>query len=355
MIPTAFYRALLRPILFSLDAEAAHHMALSMLSMMPPLPISNDPPELHNTILGLEFSNPIGLAAGMDKDAIAIGAWQSLGFGFAELGTITPRPQPGNPKPRVFRLPEHRALINRLGFPSDGMEAVAPRIEKFRRTPRRIRLALNFGPNKDTPAEKVAADYASLMARIAVFADFIVVNVSSPNTPGLRNWQSPDKMRELFAAMEKVATTARRPPILIKVAPDLDATTLDAICDTAMALHLDGIVVGNTTLKREAIGVTSDLEGGLSGTPLRDRARELIASVYRRTHRQLPIVGVGGVMNAEDALGHIKAGASLVEIYTGLIYEGPGLIASLKSELVTLLKRDGFRSISDAIGSDVRG
>jgi dihydroorotate dehydrogenase len=355
LIPGAFYRALLRPILFSLDAETAHHMALSMLSMMPPLPVSNDPPELRTTIWGMEFSNPIVLAAGMDKDAIAIGAWQSLGFGFAELGTITPRPQPGNPKPRVFRLQEHRALINRLGFPSAGMEVVAPRIEKFRRTPRRIRLALNFGPNKDTPAEKVAADYASLMARMAALADFIVVNVSSPNTPGLRNWQSPDKMRELFSAMEKVATTARRPPILVKVAPDLDASTLDAICDTAMALHLDGIVVCNSTLKREAIGVTSNLEGGLSGTPLRASARELIASVYRRTHRQLPIVGVGGVMNAEDALGHIKAGASLVEIYTGLIYEGPGLIASIKSELLTLLKRDGFRSISDAIGSDVRG
>jgi dihydroorotate dehydrogenase len=354
-IPGSFYRALLRPILFGLDAETAHHMGLSMLSMMPPLPLSDDPPELHISILGMEFSNPIGLAAGMDKDAIAIGAWQSLGFGFAELGTITPQPQAGNPKPRIFRLPEHLALINRLGFPSDGMEAVAPRIEKFRRSPRRIRLALNFGPNKDTPADKVAADYVSLMARLAPLADFIVVNVSSPNTPGLRNWQSPDKMRELFAAIEKVATTTRRPPMLIKVAPDLDASTLDAICDTAMALHLDGIVVCNTTLKRDAVGVSTNLEGGLSGNPLRDIARDIIASVYRRTHRQLPIVGVGGVMNAGDALGHIKAGASLVEIYTGLIYEGPGLIASIKRDLLNLLKRDGFRSISDAIGSDVRG
>jgi dihydroorotate dehydrogenase len=355
LIPGAFYRALLRPILFSLDAETAHHMALSMLSMIPPLPISNDPPELHSSIWGMEFSNPIGLAAGMDKDAIAIGAWQSLGFGFAELGTITPRPQPGNLKPRVFRLPEHQALINRLGFPSAGMNAIAPRIEEFRRTTRRIRLALNFGPNKDTPAEKVAADYASLMARLGPLADFIVVNVSSPNTPGLRNWQSPDRMRELFAAMEKVETQTRRSPILIKVAPDLDQPTLNAICDTALALHLDGIVVCNTTLKREALGVTSTLEGGLSGTPLRASARDLIASVYRRTHRQLPIIGVGGVMNADDALDHIKAGASLVEIYTGLIYEGPGMIASMKSELVNLLKRGGFRSISDAIGSDVRG
>ncbi len=267
----------------------------------------------------------------MDKDAIAIGAWQSLGFGFAELGTITPRPQPGNPKPRVFRLPEHRALINRLGFPSEGMEAVAPRIEKVRRSGTRIRIALNFGPNKDTPVEKVAADYAALMARLAPLADFIVINVSSPNTPGLRNWQSPDRMRELFAAMEQASMPARAVRrLLLKVAPDLDDATLDAICDTAMTLHLDGMVVCNTTLKRGEVGVNSTQEGGLSGHPLRDLARDRIASVYRRTQGKLPIIGVGGIMNADDALGHIKAGASLVELYTGLIYEGPGLIASMK-------------------------
>ncbi len=351
LIPGPLYRGLLRPILFSLDAETAHHLTLSMLSMMPPLPVADDPPELRCALWGLEFSNPIGLAAGMDKDAIAIGAWQSLGFGFAELGTITPRPQPGNPKPRVFRLPEHRALINRLGFPSEGMEAVAPRIEKVRRSGTRIRIALNFGPNKDTPVERVAADYAGLMTRLAPLADFIVINVSSPNTPGLRNWQSPDRMRELFAAMEQVLTGARRPPIVLKVAPDLDDATLDAICDTAMALHLDGMVVCNTTLKRGEVGVTAAQEGGLSGHPLRELARDRIASVYRRTQGKLPIIGVGGIMNADDALGHIKAGASLVEVYTGLIYEGPGLIASMKKELVNLLRREGFRSISDAVGS----
>ena len=304
----------------------------------------------------MEFSNPIGLAAGMDKDAIAIGAWQSLGFGFAELGTITPRPQPGNPKPRVFRLPAHHALINRLGFPSEGMEAVAPRLEKARRTGgTRIRIALNFGPNKDTPVEQVAADYAELMARLAPLADFIVINVSSPNTPGLRNWQSPERMREIFAAMEQVPTTARRPPILLKVAPDLDDATLDAICDTALALHLDGMVVCNTTLKRDEVGVSSTEAGGLSGHPLRDLARDRIASVYRRTQGKLPIIGVGGIMNADDALGHIKAGASLVELYTGLIYEGPGLIASMKKALANLLRREGFRSISEAVGRNVKG
>ena len=354
LIPGPLYRSLLRPILFSLDAEIAHHLTLSMLSMMPPLPVAADPPELRCTLWGLEFSNPIGLAAGMDKDAIAIGAWQSLGFGFAELGTITPRPQPGNPKPRVFRIPEHHALINRLGFPSEGMEVVAPRVEKVRRGGMRIRIALNFGPNKDTPVEQVAADYAALMTRLAPLADFVVINISSPNTPGLRNWQSPERMRELFAAMEQVPTGAHRPPILLKVAPDLDDATLDAICDTAMALHLNGMVVCNTTLKRGEVGVTSTEVGGLSGHPLRDLARDRIASVYQRTQGKLPIIGVGGIMNADDAFGHIKSGASLVEVYTGLIYEGPGLIAAMKKELAALLRREGFRSISAAVGSAAR-
>jgi dihydroorotate dehydrogenase len=345
MITPAFYRGFLRPILFSLDAETAHHLILSMLSMMPPLPAASDPPELRSTLWGLDFPNPIGLAAGMDKDAIAIGAWQSLGFGFAELGTIPPRPQPGNPKPRVFRIPAHNALINRLGFPSEGMDAVAPRIEKARRSAMRMRIALNFGPNKDTPVEKVAADYAALTARLGTLADFIVINVSSPNTPGLRNWQSPERIRELFAAME------RRAPILLKIAPDLDDAMLDSICDTAMALGLDGVVVCNTTLKREQVGIASTEEGGLSGHPLRDLARDRIARVYRRTESKLPIIGVGGIMNASDALGHIKAGASVVELYTGLIYEGPGLITAMKRELANLLRSEGFRSISDAVGS----
>ncbi len=288
LIPGPLYRGLLRPILFGLDAEIAHHLALSMLSIMPPLPVAPDPPELRSSLWSMEFSNPVGLAAGMDKDAIAIGAWQSLGFGFAELGTITPRPQPGNPKPRVFRLPEHRALINRLGFPSEGMEAVAARIERaknVRRGGTRIRLGLNFGPNKDTPVEQVADDYGALMTRLAPLADFIVINVSSPNTPGLRNWQSPDKMRELFAAM-KQNPTGGRSVMLLKVAPDLDDATLDAICDTAMGLRLDGMVVCNTTLKRGEVGVASTEAGGLSGPPLRDLARNRIASVYRRTARQ---------------------------------------------------------------------
>jgi len=225
------------------------------------------------------------------------------------------------------------------------MDAVAARIEKVRRGGMRMRLALNFGPNKDTPVEKVAADYAALMTHLGALADFIVINVSSPNTPGLRNWQSPERIRELFATLE------RRAPILLKIAPDLDDAMLESICDTATALRLDGIVVCNTTLKREEVGIASTEAGGLSGHPIRELARDRIARVYRRTEGKLPIVGVGGIMSAVNALGHIKAGASLVELYTGLIYEGPGLIAAMKRELANLLRREGFRSTSDAVGS----
>ncbi len=345
----------MRPILFRLDAESAHRLALLLLAVLPPRPAPPDPPELKSSLWGIEFSNPIGLAAGMDKDAQAVWAWQSLGFGFAELGTVTPRPQEGNPRPRIFRLPEHRALINSLGFPSRGMEAAAARVARFRQNPAlRMRLGLNFGPNKETPVEGVAADYAALTQRLGAMADFVVVNVSSPNTPGLRNWQSPERMREIFAAMDGACAGARRPPVLVKVAPDLEEPTLYSACDIALELGLGGVVVCNTTVKRGEAGVTASVAGGLSGKPLLPIARKLIADVYRHTGGRLPIVGVGGVMSAEDAFGHIAAGASLVELYTGLVYEGPGLVDRIKGGLARLLGERGFRSISDVIGSAAR-
>ncbi len=351
------YRRALGPILFRIDAERSHRLALAILSAVPAIGPRRDPPELASELWGIRFSNPVGLAAGMDKDARAAGAWQAIGFGFAELGTVTPRAQPGNPPPRIWRLPEHRALINRLGFPSAGAEAFARRVERMRASGIRIPIALNFGANKDTPPERVAADYAALMRRLGPMADMVVVNVSSPNTPGLRNWQSPDRMRELFAAMRdemaELAPGKRRPPILIKVAPDLDPPTLHAICDTALEIGLDGIVASNTTIRRAEVGVTAPMEGGLSGTPLKPVARALISDIYRHTGGRIPIVGVGGIMSAEDAFGHITAGASLVELYTGFIYQGPGLISTIKAGLCDLLRRNGFRSISDAVGSAV--
>ena len=344
------YRNFGKPLLFMLDPEAAHHMTLAMLSATPALSPSPDPPELRTKLWGIEFSNPIGLAAGMDKDASATRAWHAMGFGFAELGTITPKPQPGNPRPRMFRLPANRALINRLGFPSDGMEAVAFRIARIRRSGIPMKLALNFGPNKDAPPEGVAADYAALMKCLGAFADFIVINVSSPNTPGLRNWQSPERMHEIFSAITEAG--AARPPILIKLAPDLERDDLLRICDSAIELGFDGLVATNTTLKREAVGVTSSYEGGLSGRPLLELSRGLIREIFRHTGGRIPIVGVGGIASAEDAYGHIRAGASMVELYTGLIYEGPGLPRAVKLGLASLLRRDGFGSIAEAVGCD---
>jgi dihydroorotate dehydrogenase len=349
----SLYRWILRPFLFGLDAETAHRLTLSMLSAVPAFSISKDPPELGVKLWGMDFSNPVGLAAGMDKDGVAVGGWQTLGFGFAELGTITPQPQPGNEAPRIWRIRGRRALINSLGFPSEGMEAVARRIERVRKSGTPIRLGLNFGPNKDTPPTQVAADYAALMERLGALADFVVINVSSPNTPGLRNWQSPEKMREIFDAMrERAGETVHRTPILLKIAPDLERNDLFRICDTALELKLDGIVACNTTIARAAVGVSSPHAGGLSGPPLKIRARELIRDIYTHTRGQIPIVGVGGIASAEDAWLHIRAGASMVELYTGLIYEGPALVGRIKSGLSDLLRRGGFRSIGEVVGID---
>ena len=346
----AGYRGLLRPILFRLDAELAHRLTLATLAHVPAMPPAADPPELATEVCGITFANPLGLAAGMDKDARAIRAWNMLGFGFAELGTVTPRPQPGNPRPRMWRIPAERALINRLGFPSEGIASVAPRIISARDQGLRLKLALNLGPNKETPAAQVAQDYATLIREAAPLADFIVINVSSPNTPGLRDFQAPERIRTLIDAI-RAATTVRLPPILLKIAPDLLPPLIDDLCDAAMALGIDGIVATNTTLQRGSVGVASALQGGLSGAPLGSLARAVIAQVHRRCAGRLAIIGVGGVASAADAYAHIRAGASLVELYTGLIYQGPAVVRTIKRGLARLLVRDGFRSISEAVGS----
>jgi dihydroorotate dehydrogenase len=345
------YRQFLKRCLFGLDAEVAHRLTLRMLSLMPAFTPPRERPELGIKLWGTDFANPIGLAAGMDKDALAIRGWETIGFGFGELGTITPLPQAGNEKPRVWRVPERRALINRLGFPSEGMVAVARRIERMRTAGISIRLGLNFGPNSNTAPEAIAADYATLMKWLRPLADFIVINVSSPNTPGLRNWQSPEKMSELFASMHGNAQESPR-PVLVKLSPDLERNELFRICETALELRVDGIVACNTSVAREALGVSSPHPGGLSGRPLTIRARELIRDIHTHTRGKIPIIGVGGVATAEDAWLHIRAGASLVELYTALIYEGPGVVERIKSGLADLLRRGGFRSIGDAVGID---
>jgi dihydroorotate dehydrogenase len=343
-----------QPLLFRMDAELAHRVILAMLSALPNLEPDPDPAELRQSLWGLSFSNPLGVAAGLDKDARAVAAWQMLGFGFAELGTITPRPQPGNPAPRLWRLAEDRALINRLGFPGEGMEAVAKRIRALPRRHLKIRIGLNFGPNKDTPTDKVTEDYTALMWTLGPLADFVVINVSSPNTPGLRDWQGPQQLAALLAAIRSVQLpldSPKSPPLLIKIGPDLDSAALDRICETAVEKKVDGIVATNTTIARAEVGISSALEGGLSGTPLRERARVVIRHVYQRTLGNIPIIGVGGISSAADAYGHIQAGASLVELYTGLIYEGPAVVKKIKIGLAQLLRRDGFKSLRDAVGT----
>ncbi len=346
----------LRPLLFSLDPELAHRIVLTLAAGVPAAGAPRDADALAQKLWGMRFSNPVGLAAGLDKDAAAVVVWQMLGFGFAEVGTITPRPQPGNPRPRLWRLPEHRALINRLGFPSLGMDVAARRLAQLRR--RRMRLGVNIGPNKDTPPERVADDIAAAAERLGPMADFIVINVSSPNTPGLRDWQAPGHLRMLVrhAFPGRIASSPaaplNRPPLLVKLAPDLDAEQLREISATIMELRLDGIVATNTTIAREALGVRSAHPGGLSGQPLKARAREVIRDVYRYTKGAIPIIGAGGVASAEDAYGHIRAGASLVELYTGLIYQGPGLPASIKHGLLELMRRDGHNSIAQAVGKN---
>lgn len=346
------YARILRPILFRLDPELAHRLTLAALALAPPIAAPADPPELATTVFGVRLPNPVGLAAGMDKDARALNAWNLLGFGFAELGTITPRPQPGNPRPRMWRLETDRALINRLGFPGAGMAAAAARLERPARRVRSIRVGLNFGPNKDTPPARVAEDYAALTRRLARHADFIVVNVSSPNTPGLRDFQAPARIREIVAAIRGAAAPGiATPPVLIKIAPDLDDAQIDALCACALDERIAGIVATNTTLAREEVGVTAPYPGGLSGTPLRARARRVIAHVHATTGGGIPIIGVGGIASAEDAFEHIRAGASLVELYTAMIYQGPGIVGEIKRGLVRLLAREGFRSISEATGT----
>lgn len=346
-----FAYSLFRPLLFRIEPEQANRLTLALLRHAPQLGSRRDPPELQTSAFGLTFSNPVGLAAGMDKDAAAVRAWERLGFGFAEIGTITPRPQSGNPKPRIWRLPQHHALINRMGFPSDGMDRVASQLGQVDARGTRMRIGLNLGPNRETPSERVPEDYAALIRRIAALCDFIVVNLSSPNTPGLRDFQAPDRMRTVVEAVGRACSEIGvAPPLLIKLAPDLETMMMAEICAAAIELGLAGIVATNTSLDHAALGVVSRFEGGLSGEPLKLRSREVITSIYRLTRGRIPIIGVGGIASAEDAYGHIQGGASLIELYTGLIYHGPGLVLRIKSDLRELLIRDGFHSISEAVG-----
>ncbi|MBM3567134.1 MAG: quinone-dependent dihydroorotate dehydrogenase [Alphaproteobacteria bacterium] len=344
-----FYR-LARPLLFALEPERAHRLALAALRWgLVPADRGQDDPILSVQALGRTLSNPLGLAPGIDKGAEAIESLSALGFALIEVGGVTLRQQAGNPRPRLFRLVEDRALINRMGFNNPGLDVVAARLAARRGGGM---VGVNIGLNKDSTAPE--ADYAACVAKLSSVADFLTVNVSSPNTPGLRALQRREALDAIVRAAQ--AARARPVPLLVKIAPDLDQSESEALAEVALARGIDGLVVSNTTLARPP-GLLSPLaaeSGGLSGPPLFAASTALLARIRRLTAGRLLLIGVGGVSSGADAYAKIRAGASLVQLYTAMIYQGPGIAAGIKSELAALLRRDGFVRLSDAIGVDVR-
>ena len=313
---------------------------------------SDDPEMLRVTLWGRIFPNPVGLPAGFDKNAEVPDAVLGLGFGFTEVGSVTPEPQPGNAKPRLFRLLEDRAVVNRMGFNNDGLAAAAARLEA--RADRGGIVGVNLGKNKESPS--AVDDYVKGIEALGPMADYLVVNVSSPNTPGLRALQGKAPLRDLLQATRAaVANLARRdkPPLLLKVAPDLTEEDKADIAEVALEVAIDGLIATNTTVERPATlrGRARAESGGLSGAPLLAPSTRVLADLYRLTEGRLPLDGVGGIASGADAYTKIRAGASLVQLYTGLVYEGPGVVGRIKRELAGLLERDGFKSVADAVGT----
>ena len=354
------YRSLVRPILFRLPPETAHEFALHSLSLMSPkLLASRFGERILNPIsrFGLTFTNPIGLAAGFDKNGVALKPLAALGFGFIEAGTVTYHPQPGNPRPRLFRLPADRALINRAGFNNEGAAAFVKRVEHDR--PDCV-LGVSIGKSKITPLEEATADYLGSFDLVYNVADYIAINVSSPNTPQLRELQQAEQLRSLLSSLQKRGQELqqryqKRVPLLVKLSPDLSRTDLETIVAVIDYLKIDGIIATNTTISREnlrtdAQQVASCGEGGLSGKPLTGTATRMIAELYRLTGGRIPLVGVGGIFTAEDAWEKICAGASLVQLYTGFIYEGPGIAQQINEQLAAIMSREGFANLDDAVG-----
>jgi dihydroorotate dehydrogenase len=334
--------AALRPLLFSLEAEAAHHLTLYSLGVAQRSHllrlIAHPPPaDLPVRAFGIDFPNPVGLAAGLDKNGAYIDALGALGFGFIEIGTVTPRPQPGNPKPRLFRLPEHAAIINRMGFNNDGVDALVRNVEN---ASWRGVLGINIGKNKDTPNERAADDYLACLERVYPLATYITVNVSSPNTPGLRELQQGDSLQRLTGllmdARERLATQhGTHKPLLLKIAPDLDDAAMDAVAAALTDAGIDGLICTNTTIDRSAVAdsLYANEIGGLSGKPLFELSTEVLRGMAQRLDGKIPLIGVGGVSSGSDAADKITAGAVLVQIYSGLIYRGPWLLTECVEEI----------------------
>jgi dihydroorotate dehydrogenase len=346
--------ALARPFLLALDPETAHRATIAALKMAPlPAPAPDDP-RLAVEAFGLAFPNPVGMAAGFDKNAEVPDALLALGFGFAEVGTLTPKAQPGNPRPRLFRLPKDRAVINRFGFNNEGHAPAHARLAA--RAGRGGIVGVNVGANKD--ASDRAADYAAGVAAFADVASYFTINVSSPNTPGLRDLQQRSALDDLLAralaARDEAAERHGRKPVLLKIAPDVTDGDLDDIVEVARARRVDGMIVSNTTISRPASlaeAATAKEAGGLSGRPLFDLSTRALAQTFARVEGQFPLIGVGGIDSAETTWRKIEAGASLVQLYSSLVYEGIGLVAAIKRGLVERLARSGRASLTEIVGA----
>jgi dihydroorotate dehydrogenase len=351
---------LMRPLIHSLDAETAHLATVKALSLAPARACRADDPRLGVSAFGLSFPNPVGLAAGFDKHAEAVDGALGLGFGFVEAGGVTPLPQPGNPRPRVFRLPQDGAVINRYGLNSEGMEAAAARLARRKASKASGIVGVNLGANKES--QDRAGDYARLVARLAGLADFLTINISSPNTPGLRDLQAEAVLDDLVARSQEARYRAardavaqeggHRTPILVKIAPDLTEPELDGIVAVMKRRQIDGMIVSNTTVARPAtlLEAAKTETGGLSGAPLRAIATRVLAQTALRVERAFPLIGVGGVDSAEAAIEKIEAGASLVQLYTAMIYKGPGLVGEIKRGLVDLMAREKLASTAPLVG-----
>jgi dihydroorotate dehydrogenase len=339
---------LIRPALFALDPESAHSLAIRALKLMPKGNGDRPGGPLSTRVAGLEFPNPLGMAAGFDKDGEVPDALLGLGFGFAEVGSITPLPQAGNPKPRLFRLAEDRAVINRMGFNNKGGNDAAARLAA--RKARGGIVGINIGANKDSPDRM--ADYAAMTKLMAPLAAYLAVNISSPNTPGLRALQDESALVALLDGVLAARGTGG-PPVFLKVAPDLEPADIEAIARIAIDKHLDALIVANTTITRPPLRSRYASEvGGLSGAPLRDLALQRIRDFRKATGGAVPLVGVGGITSAEDAWARIRAGASLVQLYSAMVYEGPGIARRITRDLERLMREGGFASIADAVGSE---
>lgn len=363
------YKALLRPILFLGDPEKTHEQTLALLSRIDFLEgalerlFAVQDERLRVQVGPLTFPNPVGLAAGFDKNGKAIKIWPAFGFGFMEIGAVTALAQPGNPKPRLIRLPKDHALINRLGFNNEGAEAVGAHLGGMFRNGSRLKipLGINIGRSKVVKTEDAAADYLFTFERLYSCADFFTLNVSSPNTPNLRDLQEENLLRALLDTIQtKNRELARKErsqgkPIFVKVDPDMEFAQLDAVIDVLESQQVAGIIATNATaLLREKLTARVDEPGGLSGKPLRERATSFIRHIYQVTRGRLPIIGVGGIFSAEDAYEKIKAGATAVQILTGFVYEGPAAVKRINRGLLRLIEREGFKNLSEAVGSEAR-